>query len=82
MTELNIFKFVTENDIEYHYVGDGLFVFIDYELIPAFAVIIKDYLDYNEDDENCKLKNGYIGMNIKPVFDFYGLDIESVFPKK
>lgn len=91
MTELEIYKFVTENDIECHWEETyrkvettyQLFVWIPPEYLREFCELLGySAFDDGGDCETTLCYNGYTCVsNLDEVLELYGIDAEKVFPK-
>jgi hypothetical protein len=81
MTELQIYKFVHENELEWHWYGDDVVLFIDFELISNFAKMVKNYILCHDSEYNATLKEDCIAVCMSDVFDYYGIFLEKVFNK-
>lgn len=93
MTELEIYKFITDNDIECHWYWihiygkeknePRLYIWIPAYLLKEFCELLGQ--SAFEDDGYCETTlchNGYICVNnFDKVLELYGIDAEKVFPK-
>ena len=85
MTELEIYKFVQENELEWHHSFDGfnndVTLFIPYCLMEEFSNMTKSYLEECETIGNATLRYGYLAVEMLPFFYNYGINLENVFSK-
>jgi hypothetical protein len=87
MTELELFKFTKDNNIENHWYvkrddlgnidSEEIIYFLFFYQLEEFMKLIKG-MDTDE-PLDCKLMDGYIGLDILPVCEYYGIDPENVF---
>lgn len=98
MTELEIYKFVTENDIEcrwqeiYHHTTPNnpehttmdLFIWIPAYLLEDFCELLgESAFDDGGDCETTLCSGGYTCVsNFNYVLELYDIDAEKVFPKE
>lgn len=85
MTELDLYKFIQENNIEWHWHeflgGDDVIAFFYFFQIEEFAKILsKDVFD--DEGIECVMKDGYLALQMKDICDYYGIEMENVFPKE
>jgi len=82
MTELELYKFINDNNIEWHrQENDGnpdIIIFPYTFHLEDFCKIVKDY---NTDDGGLviRLLNGYCGIWMNDLCEYFGLDIDKVF---
>lgn len=84
MTELQLYKFINDNDIEWRYdfnekEEEDVITFIPSYLIDNFCELLKGYLD--DGHIICVLKDKYICVWISDVCSHYGIELSNVFPK-
>jgi hypothetical protein len=87
MTELELFKFTKDHNIENHWYifndenGDidreEIIYFLYFYQLEDFMKLIKG-MDTDE-PLSCKLMDGYIGLDIMPVCEYYNIKPENVF---
>ena len=88
MTELELFKFTTENSIENHWYitndkdgnkeSETIIYFLYFFQLDEFIKLIKG-CNLSDSPINCKLMDGYIGFDILPICEYFGIDPENVF---
>jgi len=85
MTELDLYKFVVENDIEWHKIdsedvnSDTVF-FVPIWNIEEFNSLVESYILDN--DFNCVMKPKYFGFLMNEICEYYGIDTNNVFIEK
>ena len=88
MTELELFKFTKDHNIENHWYikneengdkeSEEIIYFLYFFQLDEFIKLIKGY-DLSDSPIECKLMDGYIGFDIFPICEYYGVDPENVF---
>lgn len=81
MTELKLYKFINENNIEWHRQdNDGtpdILIFPHIFELEEFTDLI---VDYNTDGGLiARLKNGYACIWMNDLCDYFGIDVDNVF---
>lgn len=85
MKELELYKFIQENDIEYRYQvnyetkKDDLLVWIPFYLVEEFAEMIKSI--NSDSPTNCCLTENYLCFWMDDICSYFGIELESVFKK-
>ncbi|MCK9255826.1 MAG: hypothetical protein GX793_01505 [Bacteroidales bacterium] len=84
MTDLELYKFIKECDVEWKWEKfDGeeyndIVMFISTQNIDEFQELIKDYLDA-KGFYKCNLKTDCIAVRMCAICDFYDIDMDKVF---
>lgn len=82
MTELELYKFINDNDIEWHWQendgADDVLVFPHFSQIEEFAKFVKGI---SENGFPCTMMNGYFAFWMNDICNYYGIDMEKVFAK-
>ena len=82
MTELQLHKFITENEIEHHqyeHLGQlDIIVMIDFDKIKEFTSILDASL-FDDEGIDIILKQGYVCVWMQEICDYYGVNMYSVF---
>jgi glucose-6-phosphate 1-dehydrogenase len=82
MTESDLIYFILiDNHIEYNWVDDNVIIFIDHYLIKEFMDLVGDIYLTNGETESI-LKYGYIGVQMKEICEYFGIDMKKVFRNK
>ena len=84
MTELDLYKFITEKNVEYHWYEDKevfmcLYVF---ELENFMELLSKIYGIFDDGGIKIILNNGYVSIDMMPICEYCGIDPEKVFTDK
>lgn len=82
MTELQLYKFITENKLEISWHGeDCLNLWIDSYELEEFANLL-DRCDADDGGIDCKLQNGgTVVLNLLNVCEEYEIDPENILAK-
>lgn len=80
MTELQLSKFI--DGVECHYNGDftELWAMMDLGDLHKFFFISTTGL-FDDEGIACVMKDGYIAVDLIPVAEYYGIEIENILPK-
>jgi predicted CDP-diglyceride synthetase/phosphatidate cytidylyltransferase len=79
MTELNLYKFINENNIEWHYEQDGIYMFVSFYLLKEFTAMIRTYL--SDSVFEVVLKDTYICLKINEICEYFDININNIFNK-
>ena len=82
MTELQLYKWIKDNNIQFHYFGDfsELWVFPSLIQLEEFFKIATCSL-FNDGGIECRLKQNYIAFDLIPIAEYFNIEIENVIPK-
>ncbi len=83
MTELQLFKWITDNNIEWHWQendgDDDVICCVDaHQLEGFFELFDRQFFD---DVFQCILKYRYIAIWMNDICDYHGIELEAVFDK-
>lgn len=81
MTELELYKFVEENGIEFHWNGDDVYMFVDCRDTKDFTELLGSGI-LDESGIECRMKEGYFCFEMKDICDYFGIELENVFKKE
>ncbi|TVM01524.1 MAG: hypothetical protein CV087_10755 [Candidatus Brocadia sp. WS118] len=86
MNALDLYKFVTENNLEYNRLeydsGEvEVLLFVEYYNISDFASLLGAGA-FDDSGIECHMKDGYMVFEMNGICDDFGIDIDEVFPKK
>ncbi len=81
MTELSLYKFIEENNIEYHWDDDNVIVFINIRDIEEWNNIIDDFL-MEESGIECNMKSGYFCFWMQYICEYCDIEMNNVFTNK
>jgi hypothetical protein len=81
MTELQLYKFMNKNNIEYHNnisKKNDYIVFIDFNNLSEFCELC-EYNFFDDGGQDVILKKGYICIYASVICDYFGIEINNVF---
>ena len=80
MTALSLYKFITEEKIECHWHGDELVACLRiFEIEGLLSMLAPSIFD--DGGLGCQLFDGYIGIDLSYICEYYGIDPEEIVPK-
>ena len=83
MTELDLYKFIEDNSIEWHRLENNgtpdIAIFTYTFHVDDFYKLVKDCI--NEGIE-CRMMNGYFVFWMNDICEYYGIELEEVFNKE
>lgn len=81
MTELELYKYINDNNIEWHRHdnnGNPDVIILPYIFeLEEFANLITSYTD--DEGMDCRLKGKYIGIWMQDICQYYEIDMDKVF---
>jgi hypothetical protein len=80
MTEVDFYKFIQTNGIEYHWYEKECLIFIDASDLDEFCKLLGDGI-FEDDGIETHLKYRYICIDANDICDHFGFDINKIFPK-
>lgn len=81
MAELDLFRFLKENEIEISWSGEMLLAWIIHWNLDDFTKMITGAL--GDGGIDCRLQDrGTICVDIVPLCDYYGIDPERILPNQ
>jgi len=78
MTAIELYKFVHDNELEYHWYDDDVLLFVPNDLLDKWNYL----LGYNikaEDGIKCIMKDGYFCFDMQYINDYFGIDSTEIF---
>lgn len=85
MTELQLYKFVHDNNVEHHaYKNQHLnepdvIIMPSVELLSEFTKLLSNCI-FDDDGIALILKQGYVCIWMHEICDYYGIEMNNVFP--
>lgn len=83
MTELELYKFLEENELEYHWENEGkeLIAWIPFYHLREFTELLRgNYLTDNELMVN--LQDYSIALDLVPIAEYYEIELENILKKE
>jgi len=87
MTELELYKFIKENDIEYHYYSDNcsftqsrkrIIMFVDIFYISEFVELLGKHV-MEDEGIKCTMKYRYFCFEMVEICEYFDIVPENVF---
>ena len=76
MTELELYKFVIKNNIEYKKHEEEILLFIPFDCLKEFCELLGH--TFIIDGYDVVLKQDYIVVNIVEIGGYFGLDLDTI----
>ncbi len=80
MTELELYKFINDNEIEYHWHDEDVIIFINFYLLDEFAKLL-GYGMFDEEGITCVLKDKYICIWMYSICENSDIELINIFKK-
>lgn len=81
MTELELYKFVSDNELEYHWNDKEVYLFISVYRIADFNEMLGWHI-MDERGIECTMKDKYLVFSMSDICDYFGININNVFTNK
>lgn len=85
MTALELYKFVNDNDIEWHWSNNGdkldVIIFVNFYNIDDFHKILSDSI-FDDEGIICHMKDGYFCFWMNDICEYFGIYLNEVFEKE
>jgi hypothetical protein len=78
MNELKLYKFINENNIEYHTYNDETMAFINIQNLEEWNELLGSGIT-DEYGLDCIMKNGYFCFNMNQICEYFGIELINVF---
>ena len=78
MKAIDLYKFIENYDVEYHWHNDDVLMFVDIRLIIYFYSILDNTI-FDDDGITCTMKDGYIVFEMTAICEYYGIELKEVF---
>lgn len=81
MTAIQLYRFITENKIEYHWHEDDVILMPNISELKEFS----DLLGCNITDDDgikCTMKYGYFCFYMREICDYFGIELTEIFKKE
>lgn len=79
MTELELYKFITENSIEWRYIDeDEVIVFISFHFLDEWSDCIW-YFSTEDEWLDCVMKDTYMCFYMKDLCEMHDIELEKIF---
>lgn len=78
MKELDLYKFVTKNDIEYHWQDEDVIMFVYCRDIEKFNKLFNSF-SLNEGGIECHMEEGFFAFWMKGICENNDIELDRVF---
>lgn len=80
MKALDLYKFITDNSIEYHWNGskDDVIIFVDIRNIAEFNALVPNFI-MDESGIETKMKDGYFVFWMNDICESCDIELKEVF---
>jgi len=78
MKELDLYKFINKNDIEFHWEKDEVIIFIPFDLLTEFTNMI-GYAYFHNTIQHCVMKDNYICIHMSNISEYFNINMKDVF---
>lgn len=78
MKALDLYKFVTNNNIEYHWWDGDVMLFVSNYLIDEWCKLLGEGI-FDEEGIKCTMKSGYFCFEMQDICDYHDIDINEIF---
>ncbi len=79
--ELELYKFVSKNKLEYHWHNDDVVLIVNFYHLEEFNKLLGHEIS-DEDGITCTFKDGYICFMMNDICEYFGIDINNIFEKE
>ncbi len=81
MTELQLYKFITNNQVEISWRGESLILWIGNYYLSDFTLML-GYNIFDEGGIECRLCfDGSVGIDIVPICEYFDIEPTNIFQK-
>ena len=83
MTELQLYKFLNENNIEHHWEKDNeeLIAWIPFYWLQEFAELIGEHI-LSDVGIMVNFQNDCIALDLVPIAEYHDIELENILEKK
>jgi len=85
MTAVQLYKFINENNIEYHWQEndgiDDVLIFTSINHIEDFNKLMEGSNIYDDAGISCMMKDGYFAFWMDSICEYFGIELLEIFVK-
>ena len=81
MTELELYKYITENNIEYHWNEDTVYICPYIFQLEGLVELFPSGVFDDGGIREVRLFDGYASIEMNDICDYCGIDVNNVFKK-
>lgn len=80
MKVLDLYKFIKNNSIEWHWIDDNndVVIFLDYSELYDFRDLLTSS-DFDDEGIKCNLKDGYVAICLKDLLENHDIELSEIF---
>lgn len=82
MKAIDLYKFITNNKIEWHYYDNSnepdVIIFPNFSEAEEFNKLLSNG-SFDDGGIDCKMMQGYLAIKMREVCEYYGIEIKDVF---
>ena len=78
MKAIDLYKFINENNLEYHWHNDDVILFINLLYLEEFNKLLGPHI-LNDDGISCIMKDGYICFMMQYICEHYDIELNEIF---
>jgi hypothetical protein len=82
MTEIELYKYITENNIEYHWYEDTVYICPHIFQVEEFVELLPKGIFDDGGIRDIRLFDGYVSIDMNNICDYCGININNVFKKE
>jgi hypothetical protein len=81
MTAIQLYKFVTENELEYKLFEEDILLFVNISNIEEWNEIL-GYSIKDESGIKCYMKDGYFVFYMAAICEYFDIELKEIFKKE
>jgi hypothetical protein len=83
MNGVDLLKFISKNDIEYHWSFDKkeIYLFVNITDIQEWNDLLGASI-FDDEGLSCVMKDGYFAFEMVDICEYYGIDYQEIFEKE
>jgi len=78
MTTLELYKFIENYNVEFHWNEEDVMMFVNNDNIKYFNSILNSSI-FDDGGIHCVMKDGYIAFEMENICDYYDIELKDVF---
>jgi hypothetical protein len=80
MTELKLYKFVKDNELEFRWHGDDVMLFVNFSELAEFTALLGRFF-FDDGGSPVTLNRDCVCVEMKGICESFGLNLANVFEK-
>lgn len=78
MKTITLYKFIQDNNIEYHWHDKNVIIFVNIYLIEEFTKMLPSGL-FDDNGIECRLKDGYFAIWMEGICNYCNIEMADIF---